>query len=89
MFVGPVSEHLSEPRLLWDAKETKGTVTETWDVVLGGEGNSHGTYKCRSSPSPWGGSVPSKDDRVTLTFRVAIEDYVMFTFCVKCQANRK
>ena len=27
----------------------------------------------------WGGSVPSKADRVTLTVRVAIEDYVMFT----------
>ena len=58
-------------------------------MVLGGEGNAHGTYKFRSSPSPWGGSEPSNADRVTLTVRVAIEDYVMFTFCVKFQAKRK
>ena len=77
---GP-THNTSLKRLLSDAKETKDTVTATWVVVLGGEGNSHGTYKFCSSPSPWGGSVPSKADRVTLTVRVAIEDYVVFTSC--------
>ena len=77
---GP-THNTSLKRLLSDAKETKDTVTATWVVVLGGEGNSHGTYKFCSSPSPWGGSVPSKADRVTLTVRVAVEDYVVFTSC--------